>query len=312
MDTKTAKYAVLINANAGTARKTGLDTLQALITRTLGDRLDTLVFATGQDIASQLQTMIASPVDAILIGGGDGTINKCGAACYESGKPFGIIPLGTMNLLARDLGLPDDLEQCLQSYRQAAITKIDVATVNDRPFFCNTVIGIVPEAALERENARNTPSISSWGNLASTVIDGLNNDHFEKLKIKMKGRFYSVTAKSFVIANNSYSEYLQSPENRLTRDTLQDGTLAVYIARPRTPFQAMKLLYKVIAGGWPKDPIVKSFRTKELTLKKKEENTGRTVLASLDGEPVEIASPLKFDIHPLAAQILTPTERKAA
>jgi diacylglycerol kinase (ATP) len=84
-------------------------------------------------------------VDRVVIGGGDGTLNRAIPALLECGRPFGIIPLGTANDLARTLGLPQDVREAAEIIVQGGLGQIDVGCVNGKHFLNVASIGLGPK-----------------------------------------------------------------------------------------------------------------------------------------------------------------------
>lgn len=127
-------FHILINAHSATAHNLGRDKIEALIAEA-DLPIVSLDICEADDFPQRLRSLIESP-HSILIGGGDGTIAMASAYLIDKDKPFGILPMGTMNLLATDLHLPFDLADCLRSYRKATTIKIDAGLINERPFLC--------------------------------------------------------------------------------------------------------------------------------------------------------------------------------
>ena len=84
----------------------------------------------------------AAEVDLIVIGGGDGTLNCAADALAETGKPLGILPLGTANDLARTLAIPTDLDTACQLIADGHTRRIDLGRVNGKPFFNVASVGL--------------------------------------------------------------------------------------------------------------------------------------------------------------------------
>jgi YegS/Rv2252/BmrU family lipid kinase len=91
----------------------------------------------------------AGEVDAVILGGGDGTISHAGLALMETGLPLGILPLGTANDLARTLGLPEDPAAALEVILAGRRRKIDLGTANGKPFFNVASLGLSSDLARE-------------------------------------------------------------------------------------------------------------------------------------------------------------------
>jgi YegS/Rv2252/BmrU family lipid kinase len=90
----------------------------------------------------QARAAVAARADLVLASGGDGTVTACAAGVAGSGIPLGILPAGTGNLLARNLGLPLDLDEALVVALAGTDRQLDMGTANGRPFVAMAGIGL--------------------------------------------------------------------------------------------------------------------------------------------------------------------------
>src|SRR5690606_18763132 len=103
-------------------------------------------------IADALARVAAAPdVDVVLAGGGDGTVSAAAGALMETGKALAVLPAGTMNLFARGLGIPLDLEDAVAALATGTVRAVDIATVNGRPFIHQFSVGLHSELIQRRE-----------------------------------------------------------------------------------------------------------------------------------------------------------------
>lgn len=107
----------------------------------------------------------AGAVDAVVVAGGDGTLNAAAPTLLETGLPLGIVPAGTANDLARTLGLPSDPAEAARIVLAGATRRIDIGMVNDVPFFNVASIGFGVDLAraLTRDSKRR------WGVLGYAI-----------------------------------------------------------------------------------------------------------------------------------------------
>ena len=131
-----------------------------------GHSLECRVVA-GDDIAAALRAANADPsVDAVLVGGGDGTISAAAASAFESGVPLAVLPAGTMNMFARSLHVPLELTAALEALATGTIRNVDIATANGKPFVHQFGAGIHARLVRIRESMVYR---SRWGKMLASV-----------------------------------------------------------------------------------------------------------------------------------------------
>jgi len=298
-------FHIIINENAGTVLSMGQDALTALINETLGNRVQDINYVQGKGMAKALAAVLENKKGHILVGGGDGTIASCASLLIKDKVPFGILPLGTMNLLARDLNIPVDIKAALESYKHCKLLEIDAGRINDYIFLCNVAVGLIPEASILREETRKTPSLGSWSNLVAAVFQGLDKSNRRRFRLRHHNRRHVVNGNVLVIANNAYADSAGLPSDRLHRNVLTDGQLAVYSAGPSSFVGTLRLLLKLAVGlNWQKDEAVHRFFAKNLQL----ESRKKTIMVAIDGEPMNVKAPARIEILPQALPLLVPDE----
>ncbi|ONG52215.1 lipid kinase [Pseudoroseomonas deserti] len=115
----------------------------------------------GQTAAEVIRARAGEGFTAVILGGGDGTLNAAAPALIETGLPFGILPLGTANDLARSLEIPPDPVEAARIIAEGRTRPIDLGEVNGLPFFNVASIGFSAQlaAGLGREEKKR------WGKL---------------------------------------------------------------------------------------------------------------------------------------------------
>ncbi|MBX2954196.1 MAG: diacylglycerol kinase [Leadbetterella sp.] len=123
-----------------------------------------------------------------VVAGGDGTVNEVAAVLMNTSARMGIIPSGSGNGLARDLGLPLDSEKAMEVIRQKKVRTIDVGLLNDRPFFCTAGIGFDALCAFDFATKKHSRGLWNYvkiifGNYfsykpVSVVVDGKRSSYF--------------------------------------------------------------------------------------------------------------------------------------
>lgn len=296
-------FHILINKYSGTVNQLGQDALTALIEESQVS-VKSLNFLSPDEIFDYVRKYETSEYP-ILIGGGDGTIKGCANILRQSHKPFGILPLGTMNLLARDLGIEDDLINILNGYAAGFHTeKIDIGAVNAETFLCCVGIGTMPETSEFREENRAQNPTILMPRLTVFVLNQMNRMKQRTMRLTMNNKTHKIKTAALVISNNKYSAPSEWTDNNFKRHSLKDGKLGIYSAAPLTFWDRIRLLFKLRFGNWKKDSVIKEWEAQALSLstKNKEE------LISLDGETQSLTTPLDFEIYKDALSILLPSQ----
>jgi len=113
-----------------------------------------VVHADGPEALAEAIAAAGEAGEEAVIGGGDGTVNAALPTLLKSGRPFGILPLGTANDFARTLGVPFDLAAAARVIAQGRTHPIDVGTANGRPFLNVASVGLPVEVALRHGGER--------------------------------------------------------------------------------------------------------------------------------------------------------------
>jgi diacylglycerol kinase family enzyme len=293
---------VVLNTNAGTAASSGFSA-QHLVQRfaTLG-----LTISVDADVhrpfSERLLSARNSTASVLVAAGGDGTATALAAVAIETGRPLALIPLGTANLLARDLALPLDLDAWFEAYPAMSPRRIDVGEVNGTPFLHKVVIGAVPGIAAAREQLRGRSDLGAkFGFLAHFVKRLARLRRFAAEITPGKGEPHIERVQSIAVANNDYDE---GPGKVFSRARLDGGTLSLYLLRQLTLGDAVRLGVGMLTGSWRSDEVLEIENVRSLTIRTR----GRRVRAMVDGEVLLLDTPLSFRIRPLALAMMAPVQ----
>src|ERR1700716_661175 len=162
------RVAALLNASAGTIERQGAGTLRDVLASAFENHgiAAALEFLPGSGFGSAAERareqVVDGKLDAIVVGGGDGSVRPVASVLAGSNIPLGILPLGTLNHFARDLGISVVAERAVAIIGAEEQRAVDVGEVNDVIFVNNSSIGFYPYLVLERERRRQRKRLSKW------------------------------------------------------------------------------------------------------------------------------------------------------
>jgi diacylglycerol kinase family enzyme len=293
-------FNILINAKSGTVLNMGLPAIEAAIGDS-GLEVAELCFSEPEDMADNL-TRLASQATPLLIGGGDGSLREAAKYLADKDKPFGVLPFGTMNLLAHDLGA-DTLAGALRGYAQdAQETRIDAGFVNGELFLCCASIGTMPQASRYRERRRLSNAVLLMPQLFLFILKNLDMHKRERIRLEVDGEKHSFRTPAVVVSANRFADSLSLTESNFKRQTLNGGELAVYIFTTTSHATHLRFLWRLLFGHWLKDPALIEKVGRRISL----DSHYRRDLVSVDGEVMKMKLPLQIGIRPHALRVLVP------
>lgn len=291
---------IVFNSSSGTAASASVRP-QQLVERfaALGHTVSIDAEPT-RPFTERLQTARDSAAPILVAAGGDGTATALAEVAIQSGKTLAVLPLGTANLLARDLLLPLDLDAWFAAYETMEPRCIDVGEVNGRVFLHKVVIGAVPGIAAAREQIRGRNEIGAKVGFLMYFFNRLSRlRRFAAEITPGKGEPHIERVQSIAVANNDYAE---GPGKIFARARLDEGTLSLYLLRSLGPFDAMRLGLRMLMGSWKADPVLEFENVRSLVIRTRR----RLIRVMLDGEIELLESPLAFRSLPLALKVLAP------
>ena len=153
------RYHIVLNPKSGAALAIGL-TAEKLAASFAASGLEATMDADDSvPFAERIERAKNADAEVIVSAGGDGTATALANALADTGKALAVLPLGTANLLARDLALPLDLEATIAALGTMETRQIDVGEVNGRVFLHKVVVGLIPSIAAGREHIRGRQTL---------------------------------------------------------------------------------------------------------------------------------------------------------
>ncbi|NMG41211.1 diacylglycerol kinase [Chelativorans sp. ZYF759] len=291
---------VIFNSNSGTALETGL-TGDDLRDRLVDYGHEATVDADAdRPLAERIAEAVASDAEVLVAAGGDGTVTALAGAMIDSDKALAILPMGTANLLARDLAIPLDLDEWLEGSAGMRVRHIDVGFVNGHLFLHKVVIGFVPGIAAGRELLRGRESFVAKLAFMRYFFRRLFRSRRLAVEIAHSDgerRIHRVQA--VAVASNAYAEGFA---RFFSRPRLDAGILTLYILKHLSVGDLLRLCFGFLLGRWRSDDALQVESVEDVTIRSRK----KSLNVMLDGEIVAIEPPLAFSIRPGALKVLAP------
>jgi diacylglycerol kinase family enzyme len=293
------RIVVLVNSGAGTALgRPHLDVELADLFRDAGCNAEIVLLHDGQNPADAART--ASARAAIVVaGGGDGTVCSVATGVLGSDAALGILPLGTLNHFAKDLGIPLDLKEAIGVIAAGHIEAVDLGQVNDHVFVNNASIGIYPSIVDARETLRGHGH-RKWPAMAIATFRVLRHHRGVTVSVEIDGRRRTWRTPFVFIGNN---EYAIDGWRLGGRARLDGGQLFVY-STPRIRARHLPmLLMKALIGRAGRSGDFEIVPATNVWIDK---TRSGHVQVAYDGEVRPMKMPLHFQVCPKALRVVRP------
>ncbi len=296
--------AVIINQHGGSS--TGADndltveTIRAAFAR-CGAQCTVLAVA-GDKIADAARQAVQDGFEKIIAGGGDGTISTVASVLAGTPIPMGILPLGTLNHFARDIGLPLSLEEAVETTVHGVQKRIDVAEVNGHVFINNSSLGLYPHVVRRRDGFIERLGIGKWSAMALAFLRVFGKLPLYTLLVEVQGKPETITTPLVFIGNNRYDMSLLELGNRTRIDA---GELCVYIARCSGRLCLFRFALRTLFGVPDQSKNFEYLVVRQIRINARQ----RLVRVARDGEVANLTSPLHYRIRPLDLVVMVPQQK---
>jgi diacylglycerol kinase family enzyme len=262
-----------------------------------------VVAENADQLRSSMRDAVESGCETLVAGGGDGTINTAAQLLLDRETHLGVLPLGTLNHFAKDLGIPLDLEQAAQVVLDGGLCRVDTGEVNGRAFLNNSSLGLYPAIVRLRERYQ-AGGLGKWIAALWASLIVLRRSPFLGVRIRAHGDAM-VRRTPFVFIGNN--EYRMVGLHAGSRDSLRSGNLAVYVLGAERRLGVLRLGWQVLLQGVEQVKELDLLTVKQATI----ETRRRLLQVALDGEVILLKSPLEYRIRPAALWVHVPLSATA-
>lgn len=235
----------------------------------------------------------------LVVGGGDGTISAAAGAIAGTSTRLGILPLGTLNHFARDLGIPPALEEAAALIASGAERSVDLAEVNERVFINNSSIGLYPLLVSDREAQQQRLGRRKQVAMAVAAARTLLRFSSKRLRLTVNDRSAVVDTPLLFVGNNVYRLELPGAG---TRERLDGGELCVMVLRRKSRWGFFAAVFRSLLGRGRSTDIAVIGDVQHLRV----DSPRRALRISLDGETALMQVPLVYRIRPKALTVIAP------
>ncbi len=247
--------------------------------RSLLPAAEVLELGEDTDICELLRSA-APRARALGVAGGDGSVAAAAAVALEFDLPLAVLPAGTLNHFARDVGV-DSVEEAVEAVTSGRAVAVDVASVNGTPFLNTASIGAYPEMVHRRDRLKGR--LGKW--VAMAVAAGQVMRHGSPVSLVVNGRPLQVWI--LFVGNCRYTPRGLAPA---WRPRLEDGLLDVQYLRADLRFGRTRAVLGTLLGVSDRSRSYAEFEVEELRV---ECRSGEQQIA-YDGEMGEKATEFVF------------------
>ncbi|HUQ03275.1 MAG TPA: diacylglycerol kinase family protein [Kofleriaceae bacterium] len=298
------KVAVIMNARAGSIGAAHAEERARSIREAFAAAgVESVIHACpGPELTPTARKAAASGVDAVVAAGGDGTVSAVASALVGGDVPLAVLPLGTLNHFARDLGMPDDLAEATRAIADGDRGRVDVGQVNGRTFVNNSSIGLYPLVVQARDAEQRATGHSKYRAMLTAAWRVLRRFPLVTVHVTSDAGVVLTRAPFVFVGNNAYEV---SPLALGQRRALDRGHLSLYTMRCHSRLKLFWLTLRAIFQRLDQVEDLVTHDAGEISI----DLPKRRVPVALDGEVVTMSSPLRYSVR--AGELLVVRPRAA-
>lgn len=295
------KKVLFVNEKAGRARK-GKELNNLLAEARKQPDLEVHIIENGESLPWLVKNYLRQGVKIFGVAGGDGTVNSVASCLVNTDIPLVVVPFGTLNHFARDIGVPANPVEAIRLFDEAEPTeiRIDVGEVNGLYFLNNSSIGIYPRLVKQREKYE-----ARLGKIVAYLLAGWNvfrHPHLLNVKFEVNGKKQDLKVGLLFFSNNQIN---MTPLQAGQRARLNDQIFDVFLVKAATFFDLFRVAASFLRNKLGQSPLVAQVEVCEATVY----TSRHHVPVAFDGETCSLTSPLEYKIHPAALVVRVTPEK---
>jgi diacylglycerol kinase family enzyme len=294
--------AFIINSSSGARGKEPLVTILEEILGRHGLDGTISIASDGAETIALAKLAVNEKRNPIVAGGGDGTVNAVASQLINTDRVLGLLPLGTLNHFAKDVGVPLELEAAVLTIFHGRVIQVDVGQVNDRIFVNNSSLGLYPQVVHKRDAQRRKLGRGKWPAFILAALSVLRRYPFLDVRLHV-GERELIRRSPFVFIGNNH--YEMESLNIGARRRLDAGELGIYLANRTGRMGLFVLVWKGLFGGLGTRQDFEVISTKEASIQTRR----RKLHVATDGEVTMMKTPLHYRVLPRSLRVLAPNQQ---
>jgi diacylglycerol kinase family enzyme len=258
-----------------------------------------LPFRSGEDMRDFARRAMEEKPPVLVAAGGDGTLSAVADVVRGTATALGVIPVGTLNHFAKDLGISLDPKEAARTIAAGRRIRVDVGEVNGRAFLNNASLGLYADMVRKRERQQRRLRRSKRAAMLWATLEVLHRSRLLDLRLELEDAVQECRAPFVFVGNN---RYVMEGFDIGKRERLDGGTLSVYTTRCCTAGGLLGLALRALFGRLrqAEDFVESSVRSLRV-----ESRRGQLLVAT-DGELSTMQTPLELRIRPRALEVVVP------
>ena len=295
---------VILNRGGGTVVREGPDALRDRVAAAFADAgvEAEVVLAEGDGIGREIEGALgrarAGELSGVVVGGGDGTVGSAAGILAGTGVPLGVLPAGTLNHFAKDLGMPLEIEAACAAIAAGRTRRVDVAEVNGRVFVNNSAVGFYPYMVIDRERRRDHAGLSKWPAMTLALLRGVRHFPRRRLRVCVEGSAKPYRTPCLFVGNNAYDMSMLA----LRRERLDGGQLWLFVAGHQDRLAFLWLAARIAVGGLERPGNFETVSTPSAEILSRASH----LPVSTDGEVQRLRPPLRYRSRPGELVVFAP------
>ncbi|MBC7930538.1 MAG: diacylglycerol kinase family lipid kinase [Rubrivivax sp.] len=293
---------VIINATAGAPGADDTERAVADAFANCGVDARVAVAHDGTEIIRLVRRALSNGARAVVAGGGDGTVSAVASQLVGTRLALGVLPLGTLNHFAKDLGVPLKLEDAARNVCEGREVRVDVGEVNGQVFINNSGLGLYPRIVRRREKLQERSGSGKWSAFVKASLAMVRRYPFLRVRLSADGHEIARKTPFVMIGNNEYQmESFQMGQ----RSCLDAGRLSLYVAHRTGRLGLLWLAVRALFGRISQAKDFDALCAQEIWV---ETRRPKRLPVATDGEVNVMTTPLHYRVLPGALRVIVPKE----